>query len=76
MPQYARARADDRDLHEPAEHVGQGQEQQEPDLGPTQDLGHVRADVDTQVHEVAVAELDALGAAGRAGGVDDGGQGL
>ena len=27
VPQYARARADDRDLHEPAEYVGQGQEQ-------------------------------------------------
>ena len=46
VPQHPRARADDRDLHEPAEHMGQGQEQQETDLGPAQDLRHMRADVD------------------------------
>ena len=36
----------------------------------------MRADVDAQVHQVAVAELDPLGAAGGARGVDDRGQGL
>ena len=56
--------------------MGQGQEQQETDLVPAQNLGHVRADVDAQVHEVAVAELDALGASRGARGVDDRGQGL
>ena len=69
-------RADDRDLHEPTEHMGQWQEQQESDLRPAQDLGHVGADVDAQVHQVAVAELDALGTARGARRVDDRRQGL
>ena len=35
VSQHARVRAHDRDLHEPAEHMGQWQEQQETDLSPS-----------------------------------------
>ena len=52
--------------------VGQRQEQQEAHVTAPQDAGQVTHPVVGNADGVAMGELDALGAAGRAGGVDDG----
>ncbi|CPU66021.1 Uncharacterised protein [Mycobacteroides abscessus] len=66
-----RVRRDDDDLDEPGEHVRERQEEQGACAVGVEDLGEAGPAVEREVHEVAVGELDALGAPGRPGRVDD-----
>ena len=74
VPEDPGRRADDRDLDESSQHMGQGQEQQRANLRGLEHVRNVGDGVDPQVDEIAVSELDALGTAGCARGVDDRGQ--